>query len=93
MTRRGTQNQPKITPGTFSGRPVVPKSVPEASRERLGSVSERPGEAWGAWGVPLGRMLAVLHPIGSNRLLPANWPIDQPVHRGVPPDRVEDAAS
>ena len=57
VTHRGTQNRPKIAPGTLSGRPVLSKSVPKASRERFGSVSERPGEAQGApkkplWGSP-----------------------------------------
>ena len=57
VTHRGTQNRPKIAPGTLSGRPVLSKSVPKASREHSGSVSERPGEAQGApkkplWGSP-----------------------------------------
>ena len=57
VTHRGTQNRSKIAPGTLSGRPVLSKSVPKASRERFGSVSERPGEAQGArkkplWGSP-----------------------------------------
>ena len=38
---RGTQNRLKIDPGAFLGRPVVPKSMRKASRERLGSVSGR----------------------------------------------------
>ena len=50
-TPRGTQNRPKIGPGTLSGRPVAPKSVPKGSRERPGSVSERP---WRAPGAPRG---------------------------------------
>ena len=38
---RGIQNRSKIAPWTLSGRPVVPKSVPKVSRERLGSVLGR----------------------------------------------------
>ena len=55
VTHRGTQNRPKIAPGTLSGRPVLSKSVPKASRERFGSVSERPEEAQGAPKKPLWR--------------------------------------
>ena len=46
-TPRGTQNRLKIGPGTLSGHPVASKSVPKASRERLGSVPERPRRAPG----------------------------------------------
>ena len=49
-TPRGTQNRLKIGPGTLSGHPVASKSVPKASRERLGSVPERPRRAAGASG-------------------------------------------
>ena len=47
----GTQNRAKICPGTHSGSPVVPKSVPGASREHLGSA---PGRPWRAPGAPGG---------------------------------------
>ena len=47
---RGTQNRVKIAPGTLSGHPVVPKSVPEVSREHLRSFSGRPRCAPGAPG-------------------------------------------
>ena len=49
-TPRGTQNRLKIAPGTLSGHPVASKSVPKASRERLGSVLERPRRAPGVPG-------------------------------------------
>ena len=42
---RGIQNRGKIDPGTLSGRPVAPKSVPGATRVRLGSVTGVPGNA------------------------------------------------
>ena len=51
---RGTGNRMKIDPGTLSGHPMLPKSVPEASRERPGSVPRRPRDAPGA-------------PVGSQR--------------------------
>ena len=47
---RGTQNQLKIGPRALSGRPVAPKSVLEASRELLRSISGRPRVAPGAPG-------------------------------------------
>ena len=47
---RGTPNRGKIGPGTLLGHPVALKSVPELSRERLGSGSERPRCAPGAPG-------------------------------------------
>ena len=47
---RGTPNRCKIGPGSPSGHPVVPKSVPEVYWERLGSGSERPRCAPGAPG-------------------------------------------
>ena len=40
--RWGTQNRVKIAPWTLSGRPLAPKIVQKASRERLGSVLGRP---------------------------------------------------
>ena len=49
-TPRGTQNRLKIASGTLSGHPVACKSVPKASRERLGSVPERPRRAPGVPG-------------------------------------------
>ena len=49
-TPRGTQNRLKIASGTLSGHPVASKSVPKASRERLGSVLERPRRAPGVPG-------------------------------------------
>ena len=42
---RGTQNRVKFELGRLSGRPVALKSVPKASWEHLGSVSERPWRA------------------------------------------------
>ena len=47
-TPRGTQNRLKIAPRTLSGHIVASKSVPKASRERLGSVLGRPRRAPGA---------------------------------------------
>merc|ERR1712025_451727 len=47
-TPRGTQDQLKIAPRTLSGHIVTSKSVPKASRERLGSVLGRPRRAPGA---------------------------------------------
>ena len=64
----GTQNRAKICPGTHSGSPVVPKSVPGASREHLGSA---PGRPWRAPGAPggssnyLGRGMARVYPFYS----------------------------
>ena len=49
-TPRGIQNRLKIASGTLSGHPVASKSVPKASRERLGSVLERPRRAPGVPG-------------------------------------------
>ena len=46
----GTQNQLKITPGTFSGCPMVPKSVRKAPGECLGSIMGCPRRAPGAPG-------------------------------------------
>ena len=46
---RGTQNRMRIDPGNLSGHPMPPKSVPEASRERPGSV---PGASRGVPGTP-----------------------------------------
>ena len=43
----------KIAPGTLSGHPVASKSVPKASRERLGSVLGRPWRGPGAPKKPL----------------------------------------
>ena len=45
---RGMKNRTQIDPRTLSGRPATPKSVPKASRERLGSVSGHPWRAPGA---------------------------------------------
>ena len=45
-----TQSRPKITPGTLSGRPGAPRSVPGASRRRLGSISGGPRRVPGAPG-------------------------------------------
>ena len=42
------KNRTQIDPRTLSGRPATPKSVPKASRERLGSVSGHPWRAPGA---------------------------------------------
>ena len=47
-TPRGTQNRLKIAPRTLSGHIMASKSVPKASRERLGSVLGRPRRAPGA---------------------------------------------
>ena len=47
---RGLQNRVKIGPGTPSGLPTAPKSIPRASRERLGSGSGRPRRVPGAPG-------------------------------------------
>ena len=47
---RGTQNRLRTGPGSLSGRPVATKSIPMASRERLGSVLGRPRRALGASG-------------------------------------------
>ena len=44
----GPPKSKKIVSGTLSGHPVASKSVPKASRERLGSVPERPRRAAGA---------------------------------------------
>ena len=41
---RGTQNRPKIAPGTPLGRFGAPRSVREAPRERLGGVPGAPRE-------------------------------------------------
>ena len=46
----GPPKSKKIVSGTLSGHPVASKSVPKASRERLGSVPERPRRAAGASG-------------------------------------------
>ena len=40
---RGIQNRLRTGPGSFSGRPVATKSIPMASRKRLGASSARPG--------------------------------------------------
>ena len=42
---RGTQNRGKFDAGKLPGRPVALKSVPKASWDDLGSVSERPRRA------------------------------------------------
>ena len=47
---RGLQNRVKIGPGTPSGLPTAPKSIPRASWERLGSGSGRPRRVPGAPG-------------------------------------------
>ena len=47
---RGLQNRVKIGPGTPSGLPTAPKSIPRASREHLGSGSGRPRRVPGAPG-------------------------------------------
>ena len=46
----GTQNRLKITPGTLSGCPMVPKSVRKAPGECLGSILGCPRRAPGAPG-------------------------------------------
>ena len=55
---RGTQNRPKIVPGTPLGRFGAPRSVGEAPRERLGGVPgaprERPEGPQGRPGTPRG---------------------------------------
>ena len=74
-TPRGTQNRLKIGPGTLSGHPVASKSVPKASRERLGSVSgasrERPRRAAKASGgsprVPRDARKGALERLGACR--------------------------
>ena len=45
---RGSPIRVKIGPGTFSGRPMALKSVPETPQECLGSVSGHPRRAPGA---------------------------------------------
>ena len=67
----GTQNRLKIASGTLSGHPVASKSVPKASRERLGSVPERPRRAAGASGgsprVPRDARKGALERLGARR--------------------------
>ena len=74
VTHRGTRNRPKIAPGTLSGRPVLSKSVPKASRERLGSISERPGEARGVPKKPLGGSRRFFGVPGSPQKIPRREP-------------------